>query len=329
MLKLLLSALSPAGRKARLSILIFHRVFAKPDPLFPDEVDAARFDNICRWLRDWFNVLPLDEAVRRLADRRLPACAAAITFDDGYADNHDVALPILLRHGLPATFFIASGFLDGGRMWNDTIIEAVRRTRERELCLQPPVAPHAGQTVADSASSGLWHLPVGSTEDRRRALAALIRGAKYLPHLQRVALAGQVAAAAKADLTNDLMMRATQVVALHRAGMQIGAHTVSHPIMSALDDDQARAELTANRDMLQALLQAPVTLFAYPNGQPDIDWTARTAELVREVGFTAAVSTAWGAARHDTSLYALPRFTPWDLGRMRFGLSLARNLIAA
>ena len=66
-MKLLFSLLSPAGRRARLSVLIFHRVLPVPDPLFPDEVDVRRFDAICAWMRQWFNVLPLGEAVERLS----------------------------------------------------------------------------------------------------------------------------------------------------------------------------------------------------------------------------------------------------------------------
>jgi len=118
---------SPAGQRAGLSILVFHRVLPEPDPLFPNEVDAQRFDALLGWVKDWFSVLPLEEAVERLQRNRLPERAAAITFDDGYADNYAVALPILQRQGLSAMFFIATGFLNGGRMFNDTAIETVRR----------------------------------------------------------------------------------------------------------------------------------------------------------------------------------------------------------
>ena len=84
-----------------LSILIYRRVVACPDPLFPDTVDARRFEQHVRLLRRWFQVLPLALAVRRLNDRSLPSRAACITFDGGYADNASVALPILQRFGLP------------------------------------------------------------------------------------------------------------------------------------------------------------------------------------------------------------------------------------
>ena len=113
--------LSPGGARARLSVLIFHRVFAQPDPLAPSEPDLPRFEHLLRWVSRWFQVLPLDEAVARLAAGTLPPRAAAITFDDGYADNAEVALPALQRAGLPATFFIATGFHD-------------RRARSRSPC---------------------------------------------------------------------------------------------------------------------------------------------------------------------------------------------------
>ena len=123
----LLGMLSPAGARGRLTILIFHRVHAQPDDFFPQEMHAAAFRKRMIWVRTWFNVLALDEAVSGLARGSLPARALAITFDDGYADNYTVAWPILRELGLHATFFVAAAFLDGGRMWNDTLAETIRR----------------------------------------------------------------------------------------------------------------------------------------------------------------------------------------------------------
>lgn len=308
--------LAPGGRDARLSILIFHRVLPAVDPLFPTEVDTVAFDRICGWLRQWFNVLPLDAAVRRLADGTLPPRAAAITFDDGYADNHALALPILQRHGLPATFFIATGFLDGGRMWNDTLIEALRRTAEPSLDFDDLGLP--GEPIG--------RLPTASVDERRRAILAVIDRAKYLPLDDRLALVARIAARAKARLPDDLMMSSDQVVALHRAGMQIGAHTVSHPILARLDEAEARAQIVASRTSLEHLLQAPVTLFAYPNGRPGTDYDARTVAIAESLGFEAAVTTGWGAADRGTDRFQLPRFTPWDRTKARFGARLLQNL---
>src|SRR5262245_15768822 len=126
MWRLPLSVLSPGGSAGRLTILIFHRVLPAHDPLNQDEPDAQEFEQRMQWVRSWFTVLPLAEAAQRRAAGTLPARALSITFDDGYADNCTIAAPILNRLGLNATFFIATGFIGGGCMWNDRVIEAVR-----------------------------------------------------------------------------------------------------------------------------------------------------------------------------------------------------------
>lgn len=315
MLRSALSLLSPAGNAARLSILIFHRVHAAPDELFPAEPDARRFDEICAWLKAWFNVLPLDEAVHCLGSRRLPARAACITFDDGYADNLDVALPILQRHRLAATFFIASGYLDGGRMFNDSIIELVRRS---------PLA------ALDLAGLGLncgESLPLGGGAARPAAIAALIGELKYRQPDERTELSRALQARAGVDrIPDDLMMRSDQVRAMHRAGMQIGAHTVTHPILARLEPAAARDEIQRGKAGLESIIGAPVSLFAYPNGQPEVDYDSTTVQLVREAGFRAAVSTAPGSSDAQTDLFQLPRFTPWDVSSLRFGMRLLANL---
>lgn len=321
LMKPLFQALSPAGPRAPLSVLIFHRVLSEPDPLFPSEVCARRFDALLGWVKQWFHVLPLDEAAARLADGTLPARAACLTFDDGYADNHDVALPLLKKHGLPCSFFIATGFLNGGRMWNDTLIEAVRDCRLATLDLR-------GLLDAKGDDLGMYPLQP-AVADRRELLHRLIPRIKYLAPEPRVACVDAVAARAEVRPPDDLMMSCAQVRALRAAGMQIGAHTVSHPILATLPEADAADEIARSRDALQTLLGERVGLFAYPNGKPGTDYQRDVhPRLVRELGFDAAVSTEWGASRHGDDLFQIKRFTPWDGDRWRFGLRLARNLRA-
>ena len=302
---------SPAGPCARLSVLIFHRVLPEPDPIFPDEMYAARFDRVCGWLASWFNVLPLDRAVAALKTGTLPARAACITFDDGYADNCRIAMPILQRHALTATFFIATGFLDGGRMWNDTVVESIRRSNGMSL---------------DLSSLGLGVHPIGSISERQSAIAALLRQIKYLAVQERIAVTEQIARLAKVQLPHDLMMTSREVVAMRHGGMQIGAHTVSHPILAALSDDDARNEIEGSKIVLEQLLGERVGLFAYPNGKPGEDYTPRSVKLVRGFDFDAAVSTQWGASSTADDLFQIRRFTPWDRTKLRFGARLLRNL---
>lgn len=304
--------LSPGGARARLSILIFHRVLPAKDPLFPGEPDVAGFEAILRSVAEWFDVLPLDEAVARRERGDLPARALAITFDDGYADNLTLATPILRRLGLHATFFIATGFLDGGRMWNDSVIAAVRGAQGSSL---------------DLAALGLGTHDVSTVEAKRAAIGTLLPKLKYEAPERREAIAEEVLVRSGSPRPDELMMTTPQVRALANAGMGIGAHTVRHPILARVTADEARASIAASRDTLEAIVGAPVRLFAYPNGKPGTDYTRANVEAVRDLGFKAAVTTAPGVATAATSAFELPRFTPWDRQHWRFGLRLAQNLM--
>jgi peptidoglycan/xylan/chitin deacetylase (PgdA/CDA1 family) len=295
--------------RGRLLILTYHRVCPEPDALVAGNAHAAGFARQMQVLARAFRVLPLTEAADRLEAGTLPARAVCITFDDGYADNAEVAAPILVRYGLPATFFIATGFLDGGRMWNDTIIETVRTARGSALEL---------------GALGLGRVALDGAAARAAALERLIGACKYLEPAARAARVEAIASVAGVDPPRGLMMRGDQVRALHAAGMEIGAHTVRHPILSAISAADGEAEIVASRDRLVELTGAPVRGFAYPNGKPGVDYSREHVEAVRRAGFSVAVSTTWAAARAGADRWQLPRVGFTDTSRWRFPLRLLR-----
>lgn len=304
--------LSPAGPKAKLSILIFHRVLAEPDPLFPGEATVDTFDAQLTWLKAVFNVLPLSEAVARLKAGSLPARAACITFDDGYADNFTYALPILQKHGLPATFFIATAYLNGGRMFNDTVIEAIRS---------------ATLPTLDLSDLDLGRHDIGTTPAKTQAIGRLLPQVKYLPPDQREDTVARIAELAGGNpLPDDLMMTTGQLKRLHAAGMEIGGHTHRHPILAKLDDAEVRAEIAQGKAWLEDTLGERIRLFAYPNGKPGADYLPEQANIVRELGFDAAVSTQPGVSSSSTDPYQLARFTPWDTTPTAYAARLLKNL---
>ena len=311
-MKFLLQQLSPGGAKGRLSTFIFHRVLAEPDPIFPDEIDAKRFDEILSWITQWFNVIPLEEAVARLQTNSLPPRAATITFDDGYEDNYSIAMPLLKKYGVSATFFIATGFLNGGRMWNDSVIEAIRRTAKPSL---------------DLTSIGLEKIPVSSLQEKQAAITTVIGALKYNEMERRLNRSNQIGQLAEIDLPSYLMMTSEQVQQMHAQGMQIGAHTVNHPILAMIDIKTAEREIRESKDALEDLIREPITLFAYPNGRPGQDYRSEHAELTKKIGFSSSVATTYGVANKGSDLFNMPRFTPWDKKRTSFGTRIIKSYL--
>jgi peptidoglycan/xylan/chitin deacetylase (PgdA/CDA1 family) len=310
-LRWLFRALSPGGRRGRLAVMIYHRVLERPDPLFPGEPDAARFDAQLSLMKRWFNVLPLPDAIRGLREGCLPARSLTITFDDGYADNCAVGLPILQRHGVRAAFFIATDYLDGGRMWNDTVIEAVRGWSLPAL---------------DVTDLGLGQHPFGTVDEKSRAISSILNQLKYLPQGEREAKAASLARRSDTALPDRLMLTSDQVRQLHQAGMTLGAHTASHPILACLPDEQARSDIVEGKARLERTIGESVRFFAYPNGRPGQDYHASHVRMVREAGFEAAFSTAIGTADAACDPFQIPRFRPWGRTATRYGLRLARTM---
>lgn len=300
--------------RQRLTILIYHRVLSERDVLRPGEPDVAEFDWQMELVARAFNVLPLREAIGRLAGGRLPPRAAAVTFDDGYADNLLLALPILRERGVPATVFVATGFLNGGCMFNDAVIEAVR-------CLPSgPIDLSALEITPKAAPASIV-----DESDRRALIDALLPYFKHASLERRADLLARVEAWSPGSCPADLMMSDEQVRELHSAGVEIGAHTVNHPILRELSPADAQAEIAQSKQYLEGLIGTPVTLFAYPNGRRGEDYDETHVEQVRNLRFAGAVSTHAGAAGAGSDPYQLPRFTPWDRTPGRFAARLALN----
>jgi peptidoglycan/xylan/chitin deacetylase (PgdA/CDA1 family) len=297
------ASLLPATRSNRLLTLIYHRVRQDPDEMFPGEVTAEQFDWQMALLSRYCQPLPLGEAVKLMREGRLPARAVAVTFDDGYRDNATHALPILQKHGVPATFFVATSFLNGGIMWNDAVIESIRGTRMERL---------------DFSDMGVPATLAGGGAQRGALAESVIGRIKHLPPAVRAERVHTVVARCGTQLPTDLMMSDDEVRQLHRGGMQIGAHTETHPILMSLDAEGARDEIVRSRATLEKITAAPVTAFAYPNGRPGEDYTQRDRDIVAGLGFQYAAATRWGVAGRDTDIFQLPRFTPWDRDPARF-----------
>jgi peptidoglycan/xylan/chitin deacetylase (PgdA/CDA1 family) len=293
-----------------LLVLCYHRVLAESDPMRPFEISRVQFESQMAFLERGFNVLPLSEALSLREQGRLPRRAVSITFDDGYADNATQALPVLKRYGLPATVFVACDYLDGGRMWNDSVIEAVRSVEARDL---------------DLRELGLDIYPVATPEQQRETATRIVGALKYAPPKERTDKVEALTAMVGASLPADLMLSHDQLQALIEGGVEIGAHTRRHPILTRLSDQEASAEISESKSILEGLTGRPVRLFAYPNGRPHRDYDQRHVRMVRESGYLGAVSTSHGAFRPGHDEFEIPRIAPWAEQVSKFGFRIAAS----
>jgi peptidoglycan/xylan/chitin deacetylase (PgdA/CDA1 family) len=258
------------------------------------------------------------EAMRNLKRKGGPSRILSITFDDGYKDNAMVALPILNKHKVKATFFISSGFLYGQWMWNDGIFEVISNITKNQV-----------QTKFDLSKFDLGSFDLSTIEMKRRALDLILEQVKYKPDKNRRKVAKDLLSAFNVPPPENLMMREDDIKTLYDAGMEIGGHTISHPILSKLSYQDAHKEIFGCKILLENVIQAPVRTFAYPNGKPVADYTEHTIEIVKKAGYQYAVSTVPETLTSSISdPYQLPRFTPWDRNPVKFTTRLLLKMLA-
>lgn len=232
-----------------------------------------------------YTVLQLDEAVARFQQHSLPPYALAITFDDGYRNFYDHALPILKEHNLPATVFLTTDFvLRSAPLWVDRLEYAVGQVADS--------LSHR-QLRDDTMRAELKKVP---SIERERVLSELESGCIALRDFSEER-------AVYAPVTPHMVMELS-----HNMHVSIGAHTCSHPILSTLARGAAEREILQSKRDLAELVPNLSPVFAYPNGQPN-DYTSETISILRDAGFTAALTTTEGFNSAGTPPYEMKRIT--------------------
>ncbi len=293
------------------TILTYHRVHPTHSLFGIDTVTPALFESQMRCVRRQFTVLTVEEIVYRIrAGHPLPPRCAAITFDDGYADNYHHAYPILKRLGLRATFFLATGCIGSGQvLWFDRVLRAFEQTRCTEAVL-----PYAGEPM-----------PLSTMEQRQVAGFLALRWLRATPGDEREAAMRQlfeclqVIPPAKDPV---LMLDWDQVRAMARDGFRFGAHTVSHPILTTISLDEVATEVRDSKQAIEEATGQPVTTFAYPSGRPQ-DYSSEIVSLLSSAGYTAAVTSgAFAVNSTGEDLFRLKRMRPWERDIASFFLRL-------
>jgi peptidoglycan/xylan/chitin deacetylase (PgdA/CDA1 family) len=221
------------------------------------------------------NVLPLEQALARLsAGEKLPARAVAITFDDGYRDNLDVAVPVLERLGLPATFFLVPRLLSGEvDAWWETIGWALQSSTRSSLRWEDVSVSLADKGARDAAYSlVVKRLKLRNLQAREQSMSELLE--LLQPPGERP----------------SLFMDWDGARELVRRGFSVQSHTRSHVVLSQEDAESQRRELTDARATLENELEIEISTIAYPHGGTQ-DYTAETVKIAAEAGYRWGVTT--------------------------------------
>ncbi|MBI3568278.1 MAG: polysaccharide deacetylase family protein [Gemmatimonadetes bacterium] len=304
-------------RSRRGLVLLYHRV-AGPrfDPMLLD-VAPARFVEHLDVLRATAAVLPLGEFESLRRAGRLPPRAVAVTFDDGYADNLLAAAPRLQAAGVPATVFVTAGMVGGaGEFWWDDVERiafAPRPLGGDAPALAQPWSAEASASEVDAR----WNVFAAPHTARQRLFLTLCGALGGLPSPERdrhvATLREWAGVSATARDSHRTLSRAELAMLAAVPGIAVGAHTMTHPRLSAQEPAVQRRELQESRETLEGWLGRPVPHVAYPFGT-DADVSAATVRAARAAGFAAAfVNMPAPAWRWDDAL-RVPRLLvrDWD-----------------
>jgi peptidoglycan/xylan/chitin deacetylase (PgdA/CDA1 family) len=295
--------------RRRLTILTYHGVLPRTnrcDPyLLRNVVDCDAFEWQMRYVATRCHVLSLSEACRRLAGGApLPARAVVVTFDDGFRNNGTEAFPILRKYRVPATVFLTADYIGsvGRQLWTERVAWLV------SCASGAPLQVAIGETG--------FALETRTAAEREGSARTLLAALKSVPIEARERIVSALeselgASVATPDRDRYEFLDWAEVRRMAAAGIEFGSHTVHHPILSSLDDDERWREVVESKRIIEEQLGQPCVLFSYPNGSA-ADFDARDERNLQRAGYACALSQIPGFNDGSTDRYALRRI---NIGR--------------
>ena len=294
-------------------VLMYHSFVEDPratDHILGVSRDRASFAAHMETLARHFSPVSLDEVAQfAKSGRQLPQRAVAVTFDDGFADNYDVALPILERYGIPATFYImVDAVANGWLPWYCRVRFAFNTTRKPQWENQETKRNYQldSPELRTTAMTAAWET------------AARLTGSLQLDFVSGIEKSLEIEPVAA---PHGFMMSWEQVRSLRKAGHIVGAHTLSHPNLAHVSEYEARSEIIGSQKRLEMEMGEPVEHFSYPHPALNPQWSNQTLNITREAGFKSAVLTTRGPVRAGDDPLALRRIgTPANLDQFTWNL---------
>jgi len=286
-------------RSQRASLIIgFHGITDVPPEFFSRGHHTSHVKSLLEFLHRHLHPISLEEIAAATSQGESPPPGSfAVTFDDGLVNNVRLVIPVLSRLNLSATFFVPSALVGSETdLWVTSLRELLRVWRRETIPEEP----------------GLWsELPTRNESERYAAFCRIKQVLKDNQSRRQTAVdqLARVAGGYVRPPEGDRVVDKERLRRMIQPGFSVGAHSRTHPILSALDPEEARGEIEGSRQDLEELLGIPVRDFAYPNGRfSDFDET--TCRLIVQAGYRCAVTTEPGTVRRGDDRLALRRCMP-------------------
>lgn len=295
-----LSLKNSRGRIPR--ILYYHSVcdFQK-DPLrVPDlAISIDNFEKQMEFIKEEFNVLPLDVIVDRFKKGKATYREMAITFDDGYLDNYTHAYPILKKYGLPATIFITTGYIGSNRLfWWDKLALTLKAARDKKI---------NWQTLPSSLFTDELKGLLSKAATQGTSLTSLTNYLKSIGAKSREEVIGYL----DKNIPNKdslsppprLFLSWEEINEMRDNGVSFGSHTNTHPVLTEIPAERAREEIIVSKQILEESIGRKVSAFAYPDGCLNDE----VKKIVEDAGYGYALQTGRYLNVYDNDRFAIPR----------------------
>jgi len=287
-------------KNRRIIILMYHRIFDNIN--YKIDVDAdylitpEEFEKQIKYISEKYNVIAFDEFIEYCQNKsKLPKNSVIITFDDGYKDCYTIAHPILLKYNVSAMFFIATDYINSDKIyWWDKVAYALNNTNLTSFSV-----PELGAYNLEN--------PVKRLEAKRNICKKL----RQFNEQQKNEIINEIEQILKFEfdeINKDLFLNWEEINDMSKNGMDFGAHTCSHAILTRVPNEQAKYEIRNSKSVIEANINKKINVFSYPSGTIN-DFDDSIKEYVKYIGFRAAVSTIYGINKlnNETDFYSLKR----------------------
>ncbi len=282
------------ANRGSLCVLMYHRFSRNAET---DKISAAEFTAHLDYLSRRANVLSLSETVETLKNGdSLPLNAVVITIDDGYADSFDIAFPLLQKFQMPATIYAVTDFLDGKCwLWTDLMRYVLSETTMENVRLE-------------FSAGGIIKTKLNGKQSRSETANRINALLKKMPNESKNSKIEEIARDLKVEIsatpTDDFSpVSWEQAIEMDAGRVQIESHTVTHPILTNISQNELDDELRESKKRLETKLNKEIKHFCYPNG----NLNEAVRKSVENAGYESAVTTAYGFVETGANQFLLNR----------------------